>query len=366
MIEIAEERLTGDALGRWRQLWEAVYGRDTRAVAPFWEERLREWESLEGRSRAFFAIRAGEIVAALVAIAPGKTGGDEVFRGQIGYFEAFNDQAAVQTLFRAAVAYLEAKGAEEIIGPMNGDTWHEYRLSLGPYEHPPFLKEPYQKPYYQALWEAEGFEILQGYHSRYVEDLESLREFHYPRWAEAEKQGYRREPMSQKELPRLLERVYAMTTLIFEDAFLYEDIEKEAFLKLYGGVKTLLDERLSFILVGPEGDDAGFAFVFPDLIDALRVMKGEKTFSSKVRFLLQRRLHRPKRVNIKTVGVMPAHRGKGLSSAMAYLYLDSIIKAGFKGANMCLIADGNHSARADTGVGEVSRRYGLYIWKGGK
>src|SRR5687768_290557 len=48
--------------------------------------------------------------------------------GMLGFFEAENRQDGADALFREATAWLREQGAGRVIGPMDGDTWHRYRV----------------------------------------------------------------------------------------------------------------------------------------------------------------------------------------------------------------------------------------------
>ena len=65
-------------------------------------------------------------------------------------------------------------------------------------------------------------------------------------------------------------------------------------------------------------------------------------------------------VNIKTMGVRPEVRG----SSLALLLMNRIYRAaadkGYRRANLCLMRDGNPSARMDGKQGDLLRRYVLY------
>ncbi len=81
--------------------------------------------------------------------------------GLIGFFEAANEPEPVRELLREAASWLRAQGAKQVVGPMDGDTWHRYRVNAGPFDEPPFLLEPVNPPYYRDLW--APFEIIERY-----------------------------------------------------------------------------------------------------------------------------------------------------------------------------------------------------------
>lgn len=358
------EGTTDKAVQRMLALRERVYAADEAYCPPFegtLERGLRQPVYAAGQ-RIFVARRPGEDVACAVVRRPEKLQLEGQSVATIGDFEALDDREAVTQLLSHAAQWALEQGSQVVIGPMNGDTWHRYRWSLGPRDEPPFLMEPYNPSYYPELWEQAGFEILQTYHSRRVDDLEEVARRHRPRWAEARALGYRIEPMTKGTFDAALDRVYEMVRDIFADGFLYTPMRRNSFKKLYDGADAILDGRLSFFLVDRHGEDAGFAFVFPDYAQAVAAMNGDQTLWAKAKFLMRRRTDT---ANIKTIGIMPEHRGQGLSSAMAHKYFDAIATAGYERANICLIHDENEgSIKIDGGLGRVLRRYALYQWAG--
>lgn len=360
-VRIEQLEATGEnTVSRLRALRERVYADDDEWCPPLEGKLERELRRPEfaGRQRVFIARRPGEDIGCAVVRLSEKIrlGGESV--ATIGNFEALDDEEAVTRLLREASKWAKGRGAERVVGPMNGDTWHSYRLSLGPRDEAPFFMEPYNPPYYPKLWQQAGFEQLATYHSLRIDDVAGAARQHRPRWAKARALGYRVEPMTEISIDDALDRVYEMVCVVFADAFLYTPIRRAAFKKLYDGVERLLKGELSFFLVDRDGDDAGFAFVFPDYADAIRAMNGRTNLWAKAKFAAHRSTDT---ANVKTFGIMPEHRGRGLSSAMAHKYFDATARNGYECANICLIHDDNvGSTKMDAGRGRVLRRYALY------
>ncbi|HSN87615.1 MAG TPA: hypothetical protein VL025_12700, partial [Thermoanaerobaculia bacterium] len=110
--------------------------------------------------------------------------------GMLGFFEAREGaEEAVRSLFEESIRWLGETGAGTVVGPMDGDTWHKHRLSVGPWDDPPFLLEPYNPRYYPALWEANGFTVLERYLSKRV-DTETVAAFLEPKRQAALEAGY--------------------------------------------------------------------------------------------------------------------------------------------------------------------------------
>lgn len=339
-----------------------IYRDDKHHVEPFpdSERSSLSRSRFQNRRRLYRAERDGTVVASAVArIAPKLTDKQGRPYGLIGDFEAERDSAAVRQLLHAAVDWLRERGAGRIVGPIDGDTWHGYRLNLGPHDRRPFLMEPSNPDYYPILWSNAGFEIDRTYHSIRVDSVEAARRELRDRYESVRAEGYRFEPLRLDRLDGELRRIYEMTRDIFRDNYLYIDIDFDRFRSLYDGIDRLAKSRLTWFAVGPDGEDAGYLFAIPDYRRALAAMNGEKSTWAKLKFAASRWT---RTANIKTAGVMPVHRRRGLASALAYVAYREMESMGFGRANICLIADGNPSSGLDGGTGELLRRYALYRW----
>ena len=73
--------------------------------------------------------------------------------GLWGWFECENDPEAARALLSAAEAWLRARGAGTMIGPMSFTTNDECGLLIEGHEHRPIILRPWHHPYYQTLLE---------------------------------------------------------------------------------------------------------------------------------------------------------------------------------------------------------------------
>lgn len=288
---------------------------------------------LEGRQRAWVAVREDKPVARLVARRSPTLQG----LGMIGFFEALpGSEEEVAKLFEASTGWLRETGAADIVGPMDGDTWHKYRLNVGPWEDPPFLMEPWNPPYYPALWESNGFEVLERYLSKRVESG-PVADFLEPKRQAALAAGYELRRLDPERFDDELRTIHRISIRIFARNFLYTEISEREFFALYAGARSLLDPDLVWFARTPEGEDVGFLFAYPD------------GFRGKA-----------DAVNMKTVGVLPEHRRAGLGAALMGQGHRIARDKGYRFANHCLFREGNPSGEMDGGTGRVMRRYHLY------
>jgi hypothetical protein len=309
------------------------------------------------------AVSGGSVVARLVArLSPALR--DESGRpyGMIGFFEALGwYDEAVGELFREGIAWLRQAGAGTVIGPMDGDTWHRYRLNVGPFDELPFLLEPYNPPYYEPLWTANGFAPLERYSSKKVEPAAVVAHLEEKRRAALEA-GYRLRPLNPRRFRRELGTVYELSRRIFAGNFLYTEISEAEFVQLYAGARSLIDPDLVLFAQAPSGEDVGFLFAYPDRFKAVAAMKGERGLLAKLRFLRHR--EDVDAIDFKTLGVLSEHRRSGVAAALFHEGHRQALEKGYLFANHCLFREGNPSGDLDGGAGRVMRTYVLYRWTG--
>lgn len=250
----------------------------------------------------------------------------------IGFFEATNEPEPVRALLREAAAWLRAEGAQQVIGPMDGDTWHRYRVNVGPFDDPPFLLEPVNPPYYGDLWSA--FEVVERYSSKRVEDVNPLIGKLAPMRERAMQRGYRIRPFDVTRVREELTLVWRLSLEIFRGNRFYFDIELDEFLKLYAGVERLLVPELVLFAEDARGEEIGFLFAYPDTAPGV--------------------------VDYKTIGVVPAHRRGYVGWALLQQAYENAFRMGRPIANHCLMHESNASQSMDAGHASVFREYYLY------
>jgi len=252
--------------------------------------------------------------------------------GLIGFFEASDDPSPVQSLLREAASWLRTQGAQQVIGPMDGDTWHRYRVNAGPFDDPLFLLEPANPRYYAELW--SPFEIIERYSSKRVDDIAPLIEKLAPMQERATQRGYRIRPFDAARIREELTLVWKLSLEIFRGNRFYFDIPLEEFLSLYAGIERILVPELVLFAETADGESVGFLFAYPDSASGV--------------------------VDYKTIGVVPAHRRGYVGWAMLHRAYEHALAMGRPVANHCLMHESNASQSMDAGHGVTFREYYLY------
>lgn len=319
----------------------ALYKSEPAGTAPARDtvERNLARPEFQSAQQAFVAFvddaPAGRIVARL---SPTLKDDNAAPFGMLGFFECRSNDSTARALFDAAIPWLRARGAGRIVGPMDGDTWHRYRINTGPYDRPPFPLEPWNPSYYGALWERHGFTTLETYSSKWIDDVSVLLPALEPGLARSEARGVRVRQLKRDGVRDELSLVHELSSRIFADAFLYSPITREEFLALYAGMERFLDPELVLFAETTSGDPVGFVFAYDDPT-------------------------RPA-VHYKTIGVLSEWRRPGVAHALSHHVYRAALRRGRPQGNHALMRDDNRSQALDQGHGEQFRRYVLYEWPG--
>lgn len=340
---------------------EAVYHHDLfyTKTAPSHLRASIENSRFSGQQLVLVALQNDKAVARLVVRVSDNFINDRGGKiGLLGFFEALNEPTVVHALFDYACQWLKKQGVDYLTGPMDGDTWHKYRFSIGPYERPPFLMEPYNPAYYPGLWQSYGFEVLAEYYSKRVEDITPLVN-HFERfYKRALRNGFTFRTFRKVSFDEELRILYDLSCQIFAQNYFYAEISFADFQNLYSGAKAILKEDLVWFCRDKKGKYCGFLFAMPDYFRAIQGMAGNSNLWAKLKFLMKR--GQAATVNIKTLGTLPEYHGTGVGPALMYKGYHSALKRGLKRANLCLIHQENVSGRLDNDQGHLIRNYHLY------
>ena len=243
-------------------------------------------------------------------------------KGYIGCFE-MEDKDAGKRQVAGYVEALQKLGHKRIIAPIDGDTWHKYRLVSWSSGAPPFPLEPQNPLWYNEVFTELGFVPLKEYRS----DCFPITNIAPLAGAEIES-GLQLRAYQGGDL-RL---IYDISLQGFDENFLYNDITYEAFSALYEPVLPMVDPQLAVIAL-VDGCPAGFLF-------ALGV--GDMLI-------------------LKSMAVLPAHRSRGIGAQLINHVLRAGEAKGLHTAIAALIAAGNNSHKIPSKYGsEQLRGYTLY------
>jgi GNAT superfamily N-acetyltransferase len=283
-----------------------------------------------------------------------------------GYMESVDDAVALDALLALAREWARAEGAEILYGPIDFDTFGRYRLrtSAERSDAIPFPGEPYGRECYPALLERAGFCVARRYVSQI--SLGALRPDEGKRAAADAllATGYTIEPLDGATWMALLPELHPRVNEIFADGFAFTPVSLVRFIATHGaGLARRLCPRASVIARAPDGELAGFLLVFPHYgplvvqgAGSTRVPAGALSYDEHAPLLAAR----GERVGIvKTVGIAPAHRRRGLMDALVVATLDAGAPHYDRWLG-ALIRSDNPSGRYGAVRERMERAYSLY------
>jgi len=242
-------------------------------------------------------------------------------KGYIGCFE-MTDYDSGKRQLEEYVAQLKSAGHKRIIAPIDGDTWHKYRLVSWDSGAPAFPLEPQNPIWYNDVYLDCGFTPLAKYFS-----------VAFPIPCRGGVSPPVDERIAYKKFePSDLKTIYDISLNGFDKNLLYDEITFEEFSKLYEPLLPMIDS--DFVLIAYV-DDVPCGFVFAVGVGDVFILK--------------------------SIAVLPEYRKLGIGNTLMSRVLLAAREKGFKTAIGALIIDGNisHHMVEKYGAKKI-REYTLY------
>ncbi len=240
------------------------------------------------------------------------------------YFDVIDDLEVAQALFDAADAWAKQRGLDTLIGPKGLLRSEGMGILVEGFEYRTVFGIPYNAPYYVRLAEEAGFEKEVDYVSGYIEGDYELPE-RVLQIAERvkERRGYwSKRFTSKRELREWIPRVQRINNEAFTDVWGYYPLDDAETEMIGDQLLTIADPRMIRLVM--KGDEvAGFAFVFPDVSEALQAIDGRLWPFGWIRLLWAHRF--TKRLSANGLGLLPKYQGVG-SNAVLYSSLFQILE----------------------------------------
>ncbi len=152
---------------------------------------------------------------------------------------------------KQAIDLLRSEGFGAVVGPMNGDTWSDYRFVIESDGSPPFFMEPHNPPFFPKAFEEAGFSIVARYAS-------ARRAADQPVNVDAAHLNFR--PLRLDDYQDELLRLHRLSLECFAGNAFYAPISAKAFLTKYLPLKPHIDPDLVLLVDGPQGELDAFIF----------------------------------------------------------------------------------------------------------
>ena len=238
-------------------------------------------------------------------------------KGYIGNFEMESFEDGKEKLARYVKELAEH---DEVIGPIDGSTWHGYRLVSYTDGSPGFPMEPSNPLWYNDVYTDLGFVPIKKYFSErfLIKDIKP-----YEKSLAVTIRQFKAEDLSV---------MYEISEKGFSDNFLYEPISYAEFEALY--LPTVSMVAHDFILVA-EVDRKAVGFLFAFVYQEILILK--------------------------TIAVLPEYRSIGIGRRLINATLVKGEKMGIEVGIGALFIEGNTSGKIVANYGgEIFREYTLY------
>ena len=255
--------------------------------------------------------------------------------GFIGFFECdANYQQEGIDLLKSAIDYLKQYGCNKILGPINFNTWFSYRLAEKHVDSTLYPFEPINPPFYLDLFAKAGLKKHQAYTTRGIDSINYKSEKFNKDFERATSLGYQFKALDLKNnIIGQVEEIYKISMEGFKDNYLFEPISKELFMKLYVPIMSIFNFEYSSIAYNDQGSPIAFFFAF-----------------EYGNYLV-----------LKSIAVVPEHRGKGVSNAMMSLAFAKALKNNLSKTITALVKDEALSESYSSGGNfEWTHKYWLY------
>ena len=259
--------------------------------------------------------------------------------GAIGHYAATDAQYG-EAVLQHACRELKHRRCDIAVGPLDGNTWRNYRFITERGDAKPFFLEPDNPDEWPLHFDNAGFSTLAHYVSEINPDmanrqpeLGSLRE----KFANL---GVQIDPVDVDNPVDDMAGIYRVVCESFRNAFMYTPLDVDSYCSLYEPMLMQVDPRL--ILVAKHaGEVVGFILGPPD-------------------FLQLKYQHRMDAIVIKTVAVLPQKEYSGLGRILIVDLLENAINMGFTTAISALMHVQNRSQKISGGCAEPMRAYALF------
>lgn len=243
--------------------------------------------------------------------------------GCCGFYESIDDQEVANLLFDAARDWLKSKGMEAMDGPVNfGQRRDWWGLLVKGFEYQPLYMNPYNPPYYQALFENYGFMnyFNQNSYQWRVGESEASQRIHDRAARLLADPTYHIEPINKKQLPEAAEHfrtIYNKAWSLFSGV---KQMTREEAQQIMKTMLPIIDPRI--ILFAYHNDEPiGFFITVPDLNRLIGKYNGKFGLWQQLRLMWNLKVKKScDRVFGIIFGITPEYQGKGVESAIMSRY----------------------------------------------
>jgi GNAT superfamily N-acetyltransferase len=252
--------------------------------------------------------------------------------GVVGFLEIVNrNTVATDELFKAVRQIAATSNLKNLCGPINFNTWSDFRYVVEDSGEPPFFLEPYSQD--RHIWEGAGFVPRVSYVSSEQPVEESIFKTYGDRARAIEAEGVVFGRVTEANAMSSAVGLHAVAVAAFSGTWAFVTITADEFAYMYGPQLAHPEIFLIQTASTSTGEIIGFLVSAPDL-------NGEKDT-----------------MVLKSIAVHPNHRKKGVATGLFFHAYRFAADHGFRKFIYSTMLIGNTPIKELVGDGEVIRTY---------
>ncbi|UBM61241.1 hypothetical protein LA303_07360 [Candidatus Sulfidibacterium hydrothermale] len=262
--------------------------------------------------------------------------------GFFGFFETVNDKEVAKALFDAALGWLKDKGVEGVYGPMNPSTNDTCGTLVNGFDTPPYVMMVHNKPYYDELIKAAGFQkkmdlfsyrfAVKDFPLRYIQLADKIEE-------RLNQDGIYIRQANFKKIREEAPKLRSVYNKAWEKNWGFIPMDDDEFDALADELKMVTSPDLVYI-AEDKGKPVAFIAVLPDLNQITRTIRNGRLFP----FNFLKLINFKKKVNrgrVLTLGLIDGYRLKGIDTVMYARCFKAAKEKGYVEAEASWILENN-------------------------
>lgn len=282
--------------------------------------------------------------------------------GMFGFLEFEDDRDVLEALLGAAHAWLQARGRDRMMGPMDFSMNDESGVLIEGFEREPMIRQPWQPPYYaqrlEELGMAKAMDLLMW--ELKIADRESLLPVIFDLAGRVEPDhGITIRKMSRRSLRRDMDGFAEVYNAAWKRNWDYVPFSEKD-LGAYAQELQLVFDSDWFMIAEKDGETVAVALTIPDVNQVLRKMKGRVLPLGWWHYL--RRYRTIDRVRVGFLGVKPEYQHTGIAAGLYIEHFNVAARTHRTWGEMGWILESNRSMNRGMEAmgGRVVKRYRVY------
>ena len=191
---------------------------------------------------------------------------DGVAYASFGYLYCEDNMETFQALTKAISELISKHKVSNVLGPMNGSTWNEYRL-VSSEQAKPFLLEPVTAPYLNDFFQQNNWKQHANYYSQHTVSMKDNWFKMLPKYEAFVRKGVQFSEFDKSKAKSLFTELSHFCNKAFANNYLFSPISTADFVAKMMKVLPILDPSLTVIARNESKEIVGFIFAYEDLLN---------------------------------------------------------------------------------------------------